>query len=152
MPTPIRRAYRAFRFLFEREPWVFEVIFGFFTGVFFWLLWADWQDGPAFGSILVLSHIQPEDFWQWAGIGGGAVQCGAALISRPTMGWLKWPRWFTAGWLAWLWGAMSAAAWISVPYTPTSAIYAACATANLYVAFHVLWEDEYRRMRRASGG
>jgi hypothetical protein len=64
----MRRAYRTFRFLFEREPWVFEVIFGFFTAVFFLLLWVDWRDGPAFGSIVVLSEVRPEDFWKWAGI------------------------------------------------------------------------------------
>lgn len=152
MPTPVRRAFRAFRFLFEREPWVFEVIFGFFTSVFFWLLWTKWQGGPAFGSIVVLSKVQPEDFWQWAGIGGGAVQCIMALLSmRQRRPYLKWPRWIIAGWLAWLWGAMSAAAWLSVPYTPTSSIYAACAVANLYVAFHVLWEEEYRLLRRPGG-
>lgn len=149
MPTPIRRAYRAFRFLFQREPWVFEIIFGAATAIFFWLLWTDWQSGPAFGSITVLAKVQSEDFWQWAGFGGGVAQCGMAVLSahetRPA---LKWPRWLVAGWLAWLWGAMSAAAWVAVPFTATSVIYAACAVSNLYVAFHVLWEEEYRLLRR----
>lgn len=152
MPTPIRRAYRAFRFLFEREPWVFEVIFGLSTAAFFWLLWADWQDGPAFGSIRILSEVRPEDFWQWAGILGGGVQCTCALLSHPSRIWLlKWPRWVTAGWLAWLWGAMACGAWMANPWTPTGAIYLACSIANIYVALHVLWEDEFRLRRRTGG-
>ena len=152
MPTPIKRAYRTFRFLFEREPWVFEVIFGAGTAAFFFLLWADWRQGPTFGSIAVLSEARPEDFWKWAGIVGGMVQCAGAFGGQPhSPGWLRWARWAMAGWLAGLWGAMSAGAWIAAPFTPTSAIYAACMIANVYVAFHVLWEDEYRRLRRLGG-
>jgi CBS domain len=135
----MRRAYRTFRFLFEREPWVFEVIFGFFTAVFFLLLWVDWRDGPAFGSIVVLSEVRPEDFWKWAGIGGGAFQCGAAIASDRGVPYLKWPRWICAGWLSGLWGAMSAAAWIAAPFTPTAAIYAACVA-------HVLEEKRLKRV------
>jgi len=149
MPTPLRRAYRTFRFIFEREPWIFEVVFGCATAVFFFLLWADWRDGPTFGSLLVLSEVQPEDFWQWSGLLGGTVQSGVALLSSSHRPAWKWPRWITAGWLACLWGSMAAGAWVASPWTPTAAIYAACFVCNIYVALHVLWEDEYRQVRRA---
>ncbi|MBR0653066.1 hypothetical protein GXW78_25645 [Roseomonas terrae] len=153
MPTPLKRAYRTFRFFFEREPWVFEVIFGGATAVFFFLLWADWREGPTFGSISVLSEVQPEDFWHWSGLLGGWAQCTVALLSSGSRSWpwLKWPRWIAAGWLGCLWGSMAAASWLAAPGTPTASIYAACSLCNLYVALHILWEDEYRLIRRAGG-
>jgi len=152
MPTPLKRAYRTFRFFFEREPWVFEVVFGGATAGFFFLLWADWRDGPTFGSLRILSEAQPKDFWQWAGLLGGAAQSGVALLSSSHRqpAW-KWPRWALAGWLACLWGSMAAGAFLASPWTPPFALYAACAIGNVYVALHVLWEDEYRQVRRMGG-
>jgi len=151
MPTPVRRAFRAFRFLFERTPWVFEVIFGLGTAAFFFLLWADWRDGPMFGSILLLSEIRSEDFWKWFGICGGLAQFAGAAFGRPGRPLLKWMRWLVAGLLAYLWGAMACAAWFSSPWSPTVAMYVATSAANLYVALHVLWEDEFRLRRRLGG-
>jgi len=152
MPTQVRRALRVFRFLFEREPWVFEVTFGFFTSLFFWLLWTGWQTGPALGSIATLSLAVDEQVIQWAGIVGGGLQFSSAVLSRYGGGIsdLKWVRLLSAGWLAWLWGAMASGSWLAAPWIPTAALYAACAIANLYVAFHVLWEAEYR-LRRHGG-
>lgn len=151
MPTPIKQAYRRFRFLFEREPWMFEVIFGCGTTLFFFLAWADWRDGPSFGSLRILSEVRPEAFWHWTGLLGGAAQCCAALTTGTCLegNRMKWPRWIAAGWLACLWGSMAGGAWLASPWTPTAVLYAACSAANLYVALHVLWESEYHHVRRA---
>jgi hypothetical protein len=151
MPTPVKRAFRIFRYLFQHEPWVFEVIFGFCTAVFFWLLWLDWRDGPMFGSIRILSETRSEAFWQWLGLGGGALQCVAAIYNKPGRNLLKWVRWAVAGMLTWLWAAMAWSGWIASPYSPVPILYAGMAAANIYVAFHVLWEDEFRRLRRVGG-
>lgn len=155
MPTPIRKAYRTFRWIFRREPWIFEVIFGVATAVFFFLQWADWREGPTFGSLSILSEAQPEDFWQWSGLLGGTVQSGVALLANSIeilRKYGKWFRWITAGWLACLWGSMAYGAFLAAPWTSTSAIYLACSVANVYVALHVLWEDEYDIVYARRGG
>jgi hypothetical protein len=146
MPTPVKRAYRTFRWIFRREPWIFEVLFGVATAMFFFLQWLDWKGGPPFGSLLVLSSVQPEAFWQWAGLLGGTLQSGMALTSHSGERMKhcgKWIRWLTAGLLACLWGSMTCGSLIATPWNPTAAIYLACSIGNVYVALHVLWEEEY---------